>query len=418
MRGVRLGAGLVAAFLALASSCTSTVDSVGYNGVGGVHLRPLTKLPSYPNPFKDLGKSDTDISSKIEMAFQSLFHGDPNMQAIYFELPPDQAFVQDILHNSEVRTEGIGLLMMVCVELDKRMEFDRLWRYAMGVLEYKDGARRGYFQSTCDTVMATEVCDDPYGEAQMTTALIFAHDRWGSTTGTINYEEGAVALLDVMRHKQDENGGIVSGVTNTFDVPTALPYDLPISWLAADRVGRPSIVMPGHYDLWAQATGDAFWTRAAVAAREYWTKTAYATTGLMPVRATFDGEMVPNWNAFQPEAYRAQINMALDQIWSKGMLGDGWNRTEANSLLTFFTSKGIDSYGTSYTLDGTSVNPARENALVAVNGVTAMLGTNIDRSDYVNQVWSLPIPTLVPRYYQGVLYLTSLLILSGQYQIQ
>ena len=73
---------------------------------------------------------------------------------------------------------------------------------------------------------------------------------------------------------------------------------------------------------------------------------------------------------------------------------------------------------TSYTLDGTPVNPARENALVAVNGVTAMLGTNIDRSDYVNQVWSLPIPTLVPRYYQGVLYLTSLLILSGQYQIQ
>jgi hypothetical protein len=84
MHGVRPGAGLVAAFLALASSCTSTVDSVGYNGVGGVHLRPLTKLPSYPNPFKDLGKSDTDISSKIEMAFQSLFHGDPNMQAIYF----------------------------------------------------------------------------------------------------------------------------------------------------------------------------------------------------------------------------------------------------------------------------------------------------------------------------------------------
>ncbi|HEY7376715.1 MAG TPA: glycosyl hydrolase family 8 [Polyangia bacterium] len=410
-------AGLVAAFLALASSCTSTVDSVGYNGVGGVHLRPLNKLPSYPNPFKDRGKSDADIATKIDMAFQSLFHGDPSMQAIYFELPPDQAYVQDILHNSEVRTEGIGLLMMVCVELDKRMEFDRLWRYAMNVLEYKDGARRGYFQSTCDTVMATEVCDDPYGEAQMTTALIFAHDRWGSTTGMINYEAGAVALLDVMRHKQDQNGGIVSGVTNTFDVASALPYDLPISWLAVDRVGRPSIVMPGHYDLWQQATGDAFWTRAAVASRDYWTKTAYPTTGLMPVRATFDGEMVPNWNAYQPEAYRAQINMALDQIWSKGGLGPGWNRTEANLLLSFFTKAGINAYGTSYTLDGTPVNPARENALVAVNGVTAMLADTLDRSDYVDQVWALPIPTLVPRYYQGILYLTSLLILSGQYQI-
>jgi hypothetical protein len=117
MLGVRPGARwvVVAGLLALAASCTSTVDSVGYNGVGGVHLRPLQRLPDYPNPFKDLGKSDADIATKIDMAFQSLFHGDPSMQAIYFEVAPDQAKVQDILHNSEVRTEGVGLLMMVCV---------------------------------------------------------------------------------------------------------------------------------------------------------------------------------------------------------------------------------------------------------------------------------------------------------------
>src|SRR5262249_35414051 len=147
-------------------------------------------------------------------------------------------------------------------------------------------------------------------------------------------------------------------------------FDLPISWLAAARVGRPSIVMPAHYDLWAQATGDPFWTRAAAAARAYWKKTAYPTTGLMPVRATFDGAMVPGWNAYQPEAYRAQINMALDQIWSQGGLDSpySWNRDEANLLLTFFTKANINLYGTSYTLDGTPVNPARENALVAVNG--------------------------------------------------
>ena len=78
-------------------------------------------------------------------------------------------------------------------------------------------------------------CDDPYGEQQMVTALIFAHDRWGSTTGPVNYEAGAVALLDVMRHKEDENGGIVDGITNTFDSTTALPYHLPVHGVAGRR---------------------------------------------------------------------------------------------------------------------------------------------------------------------------------------
>ena len=96
--------------------------------------------------------------------------------------------------------------MMIAVQLDKREEFDRLWTFASSVLERENGAGRGYFQSHCDTPTTTEPCDDPYGEQQMVTALIFAHDRWGSTT-TIDYETEALELLNVMRHKEDENGG-------------------------------------------------------------------------------------------------------------------------------------------------------------------------------------------------------------------
>jgi oligosaccharide reducing-end xylanase len=224
-----------------------------------------------------------------------------------------------------------------------------------------------------------------------------------------------VGLLDVMRHKQDQNGGIVGGVTDTFDSATGLPFDLPVAAVASMQVGRPSIVMPAYYDLWEQATGDSFWTRAAAAARAYWRKTAYPNTGLMPVRATFSGGVVTNWNTFQPESYRAQFNIALDQIWSKG---SQWNVDEANSLLKFFTTQGINTYGESYTLDGTPIDMTRENGLVAANGVTAMIATNIDRADYVNALWNLPTPNLVPRYYAGILDLTALLILGGQYQVR
>ena len=117
-----------------------------------------------------------------------------------------------------------------------------------------------------------------------------------------------------MRHKQDVNGGVVDGVTDTFDAATNLVFDFPN--VSAAGIGRPSIEMPAYYDLWAQATGDPFWTGAATAARAYWQRSANPSTGLTPVRATFAGVPVAGSDNFQPEAYRAALNMTLDRIWS------------------------------------------------------------------------------------------------------
>jgi oligosaccharide reducing-end xylanase len=399
------------------AGCDGTADSIGYDENAGGHLRPLKKPPTYPNLFREAGYSDVEIANKIAAWFTQLFHGDPGTQAIFFPVSADQANIQDILHGKEIRTEGMGLGMMIAVQLDKREEFDRLWTFASNVLERKDGAAVGYFQSHCDTPTATEACDDPYGEQQMLTALIFAHDRWGSTT-TIDYETEALELLNVMRHKEDENNGVVDGVTNTFDVSSGLPFTVPTDVAAAQGIGRPSIVMPAYYDLWAQATGDAFWTRAAAAARDYWRRTAHPMTGLTPVRATFAGEADHNYGNFLAEAYRAQLNMALDQIWTTGV-PDDWEVSEADRLLNFFSSKGIDTYGATFTLDGTTtLDPTHDLALVACNGVTAIISSkSFDRPKYVTNVWAVPPPVGTGRYYTGILGLTSLLMLSGQYII-
>lgn len=400
--------GAAGALLALAS-CTTTVDSVGYNGPGGVHLQPLKRLSAYPNPFHDeLGKSDADIQSKIVATFTQLFYGNAD-QMIYYPTTPDQAYIQDVLHG-DIRTEGIGLAMMITVELDKRMEFDRLWTYALTQMKQKDPPRAGYFQSSCDIVNSTEPCDDPYGEAQMVTALIFAHDRWTSTSGPVNYEAGAVDLLDVMRHKEDQNGGVVGGITDTFDSSTALPFSVPEIMSASAQVGRPSIVMPAYYDLWAQATGDPFWTRAAVAARAYWQRSANASTGLMPVRARFDGTPEAYYDRFAPEAYRAQINMTLDHIWSGT---NDWVVDESNKLLLFF----FPGIGMSYNLDGSAPMGPRDPALVVVTGVSAMIAMDTSRMQFMSAVWDLVLPTGMARYYSGILDLTALLIMSGQYRI-
>jgi oligosaccharide reducing-end xylanase len=110
--------------------------------------------------------------------------------------------------------------------------------------------------------------------------------------------------------------------------------------------------------------------------------------------------------------------MALDQIWTTGV-PDDWEVSEADRLLNFFSSKGIDTYGATFTLDGTTtLDPTHDLALVACNGVTAIISSkSFDRPKYVTNVWAVPPPVGTGRYYTGILGLTSLLMLSGQYII-
>jgi oligosaccharide reducing-end xylanase len=404
---------LVACAVALAAvACTSTKDSVGHNGPGGFTLKPLSRPTSYPNPFKDwLGKTDAEITARVTGAFNQLFHGDLATEAIYIPVATDQAQIYDFYHQ-DIRTEGIGWGMIIAVELDKRDEFDRLWRFSKNELQIQTGPNKGYFNSSCDTESGKAPCLDPFGMEQYLTALLFAHGRWGNT-GAIDYAGDTIGLLDLMRHKQDANGGIVEGVTDVFDAETALPFDFPHK-SAAGR-SRPSVAMPAYYELWAQATGDSFWTRAAVASREYWKRSvSKSNNGLLPVRATFEGDAVSGSDSFQPEAYRAQINIALDEIW---FARDPWTREVADRVLGFFTRKGFENYGTSYELDGDVLNPAREPSLISTNGITAGASTAVDRNRYVQAVWDQMLPIGPIRYYQGIVHMLALLVLSGNYRI-
>jgi len=419
-----LALGRFALALGLFASCGTTVDDLGYNGGAGLPLGPLTGPSSmYPNPFHDRGHTDAEIATKINTAFMQLFHGTATDQPIYFPTPgsTNSAFILDIFHN-DVRTEGVGLAMLIAVELDHRTELDNLWTYAKTTLRDPSG----YFKSFCETP-ATTSCLDPFGLQQMTMALVLAHDHYTlknpNPMPTVDYAADARDLLTLMRHKVDQSG-VADGITDTFDHAsnllvdphgTDLVFDLPLTTSAG--VGRPSIEMPGYYGLWAQATGDPFWTMAAKAGRDYWHRTAYPTTGLMPVRAPFAGPVAGS-DTFASEAYRAQIAMAIDQIWTGG---DGWIPLEADRLLAFFSGQG-PGYGMSFSLDGTMVtNPQHDPALVSANGVTAAIATPAttpaQRAAFVDEVWNLDIPTGTNRYFVGLLYLVALLVMGGHMQV-
>ncbi len=139
---------LFALALGLVASCQTTTDSLGFN----LPLKPLTPPSAYPNPFKDRGHTDAEIATKINAAFMQLFHGDPTTNAIYV-VPPGSsgiAYIHDVLHD-DIRTEGIGLGMLIAVELGYRDELDNLWTYAKSMLRVSSGSAAGYFNSFCET---------------------------------------------------------------------------------------------------------------------------------------------------------------------------------------------------------------------------------------------------------------------------
>ena len=408
--------------LALLPACRTTLDSVGctertvglHDGGAvdaGANLAPLLGPVSYPNAFRRLlGISDSDIADKINGLFNQLFHGDPSTQAIYFTVGTDQAYIRDILHG-DIRTEGIGLGMMITVQLDKRDEFDKLWRYTKAN-QVASGPEQGYLPSFCNSGTPVR-CNDPFGLQQITTALLLARGRWQDAPGDIDYGQEARDLLDLMRFKESYNCGIVGRVTGTFDPKSKLVYDTPT--LDSANISRPSIAMPAFYELWGQATGDPFWAQAAAAARAYWEASANNQTGLLPERAYFDGTFVADSATFEPEGDRAFFSMALDRIW----LGNQrWVVDESDRLLSFFYGQGIDSYTKIYSLDGTPQGDlAHDPSLVAANGALALISTNAHRTEFINAVWGISLPIGLYRYYTGLMGLTSMLILSGQMQV-
>jgi oligosaccharide reducing-end xylanase len=395
----------------VSAGCGETVDSLGYDDASGIVLHRMHGPDTYPNAFSDvLGKSKVQIDAKIAQAFEQLFHGDPISEAIFVPVTGQtQAYIEDV-YNSDIRTEGMGLAMLIAYELNKRDEFDRLWNYTKANLVVTTGAARGYLTSSCAT--PSSPCLDPYGLQHVTMALLLANDLWGSAA--VDYAAGARDLLTVMRHKEDQNGGVVGGVTNSFDGATGVVFDQPL--VSAANLTRPSIVTPAFYDLWAQATADVYWTNAAASARAFWKKTANPRTGFMPTRAHLDGTPAATGNTFSKEGYRALINIVLDHIWA--IQKQTWDIEEADALLRFFISEGVDQYGSEYSLDGkTKIDSTPQNPLIVVNGVTGLISGIEQRKSFVDAVWSMPLPTGTLRYYQGILQLVGLLMLGGQFQV-
>jgi oligosaccharide reducing-end xylanase len=407
-----IGTAALSVFIMIAAACSGRPKIAGARSGAFYTGR-------YPNLFAELlGKSESETRAKIDTAWARLFHGSPESQSVCFPAGPDMAYIEDIQFD-DVRSEGMSYGMMIAVQLDKKDEFDRLWKWTKVHMQHPNGPRKGYFawQLKPDgTVIDPMSASD--GEEWIVTGLFLASSRWGDGKGIYDYRAEAQAILDAMLCKGDTIAG-GRRITNMFNAETRQVVFVPAE--GADGFTDPSYHVPHFYELWARRAdkkGD-FWADAAVASREFLKKACHPVTGLAPDYAEFDGRPADPWKGgtgnFRWDAWRVAMNVAVDHVWFGG--GDGWASVQSDRLLGFFKAQGMRTYGCLYTLDGRPLSADHNTGLVAMNATAALAATADFRKEFVQALWDAAVPQGTYRYYDGLLYMLALLQVGGHFRV-
>jgi len=339
----------------------------------------------------------------------------------------------------------------------------------------------GYFawsMNTDGTPRATGPAPD--GEEYYAMALLFAARRWGNGEGIYNYQRQAERILRLMRHHPvlTETGPFrihpedppfvmsaetfarftspntteraqaqtnlsieLKGQGKTPPAQTGLPRMPAKPWPQSagpmveeehhmvrfvPDVGRgftdPSYHLPAFYELfarWGPAEDSDFWLKAAEVSRDLFSKVTGPQTGLSPDRNNFDMTQIPGRDGqptpFGYDSWRTVSNWSVDFSW--------WHKDARETVLSdriqkFLIGEGISTFADRYTLDGKPLSSRHSTGMVAtttVGGLAASHGPT-ERA-FIEELWRTPIPVGDQRYFDGMLYIMSMLHCSGDFRI-
>ncbi len=379
----------------------------------------------YRNLFAETGKSEEEIRKKLQDAVDTFFFGSEE-ERIYHPAGNDMGYLEDT-GNHDARTEGMSYGMMICVQLDMKEEFDRIWKWSKTYMYMEEGENEGYFAWSCQTDGKKNAYGPaPDGEEYYAMALFFASHRWGDGEGIFNYSGEAKAILRACIHK-GENGRPGEPMWNH--------ENKQILFVPGSPFTDPSYHLPHFYELfalWADEEDRGFWKEAAQASREYLAKACHPVTGMSPEYGEFDGSPMDKkmpWGDshgnFYSDAYRTAANIGLDCAW----FGKDSGHYGAPLRLMRFLGTDLEGARCVYKTDGTALEQTVLHPL-GLLATTAQGALIVDRSEaddpesdwnvavrWVEWFWNQPLRKGGRRYYDNCLYLFALLALSGNYRI-
>jgi oligosaccharide reducing-end xylanase len=197
----------------------------------------------------------------------------------------------------------------------------------------------------------------------------------------------------------------------------------------------PSYDLPAFYEVWALYAGDGheqFYRDCADTARVFLHRACDAVTGLNADNTDFSGKP-RSWgkmaSAFRYDSWRVPMNIAMDYNWFGK--DRNWQTNYARRFQSFLRSKGINDFQDQFNSDGTTpafimpaggVSKLRHSlGLVATSAAASLMIPDNKKFDFVRALWNAKLEPYedgyFDPYYDGLLYLFSLMHLSGKYQL-
>jgi oligosaccharide reducing-end xylanase len=296
-------------------------------------------------------------------------------------------------------------------------------------------------------------------------ALYFAAHRWGNGKGIYNYQAEADKILRGMRHhpvltatgpfrihpedepfvppdhqwpspnnKERARLALASGQpaprlfprgprTETIGPMVEENYFM-IRFVPNEANGftDPSYHLPHFYELWARwgpAEDRAFWTKAADVSRELFWKVTGPETGLTPDRHNFDMTQMVSRDGkptpFSYDSWRSVSNWSVDYSWFHK---DPHQTVLSDRIQKFLNSEGINKFADRYTLDGKPLSTRHSTGMLATTAVGSLAATTGPISKaFVEELWNTPVPSGEQRYFDGMLYLMSMMHCAGEFRI-
>lgn len=386
----------------------------------------MTEKKVYRNVFSELGKTEEEISARLKEIVDEFFYSE---DSIYHPFGEDMGYLEDT-GNHDARTEGMSYGMMMCVQMDMKEEFDRIWKWAKTFMYMDSGFNEGYFAWSCKvTGEKNAMGPAPDGEEFFAMALFFASHRWGDGEGIFNYSHEAKEILRACLHK-GENG--------REGFPMWNHDNKQILFIPGADFTDPSYHLPHFYNLfaqWAYEEDREFFAQAAKASYEYLAKACHPVTGMNPEYGEFDGSPYTKpmpWSKdrhdwFYSDAYRTAANIGLAYEWDK--FDCGQCKAVERLQYTLGEVNKEDPYVT-YEVDGTrlsqpALHPVGILATTAQASLAVEAPLSLDSQDpvkklaaeWVDRFWNEPLRKGDRRYYDNCLYIFAFLALSGRYRI-
>jgi len=255
-------------------------------------------------------------------------------------------------NGDESVSEGIGYGMLLTVAHGDRTEFDGLWGYYQ---DHSSGGVMGWKASGCGT---NTVDSNSASDADLDTAmaLIQASCKWGGT-----YLTAAQTLIAAIKSNETIEGG------ENFLKP---------AHTGLDSCQNTSYAAPGYYRAFAKKKTDqaAFWNKLADDSYTQLTRTANASTGLVPNWSNMSGGAGCGGNAdgdrYGYDAARTPWRFATDYVWNGTPAAKDW----LGKLVTWVDGPagGITAIGDKYQLNGTKEGMNHNSTFTGAFALAAM----------------------------------------------